>query len=183
MNLSNLFPQPCKLRLFREQQVKHDCNRSLAPRPAGREQHPPLQFIPLTLQMFFCPLGTALCTLNPKALPRQFLGQDYLNLDQAYGRGGASKCKHLSLTFQHWEMHPRAVWFIAIHVVSFSPHACSTGSWVGAVTLRGLEVQTSLPISEEPWGGSITEEVQADCQDCFVHCMVHAGSPITLSLC
>lgn len=39
---SNPFPGRCKLGLFQEQQVKHDFSHSLAPGPAGREQHPPL---------------------------------------------------------------------------------------------------------------------------------------------
>lgn len=93
MNLSNPFPRPCKLRLFQEQQVKHYCNCSLALGPAGREQHPPLQFIPLTLPMSSCPSGTALCKVSLKAVPRLCVN---INLNQTYGRDGANKFKHVA---------------------------------------------------------------------------------------
>lgn len=81
INLSNPFPCPCKLRLFREQQVKHDCDCSLVPGPAGRGQRLPLRFIPPALQMSSCPSGTAPCKVSPKAVPRRCSGQEHINLD------------------------------------------------------------------------------------------------------
>lgn len=84
LNSSNPFPWRCKLRLFQEQQVKHDCDHSLVPGPAGREQHLPLGFIPFTLPVCSCPLGIVLHKGNSKAVPKHCLRQDYINMDQTY---------------------------------------------------------------------------------------------------
>lgn len=51
------------------------------------------------------------------------------------------------LMFQHRDMHPKAVGFIAVDVVDFSPHARSAGGWVGAMALGELHGQASPPSS------------------------------------
>lgn len=63
-------------------------------------------------------------------MPKQCLGQYYINLDQICVRDGANKCKYVGVDAQHWETQPKALGFIVMDVVFFSPHA-----WVGSIAL------------------------------------------------
>lgn len=70
------------------------------------------------------------------------------------------------LILQHREMHPKAVGFVAMVVVDFSLHACSTGGWVVARALGDFAAKRHLPGSQEPQKETLMDEVN---QIAFVH--------------
>lgn len=56
-------------------------------------------------------------------------------------------------------MHPKAVGFVTMIVVDFSPHACGTGGWVVSRALGDFTAKHHLPGSQEPQKETLMDEV------------------------
>lgn len=84
------------------------------------------------------------------------------------------------LMFQHQEVHPKAVWFIARDAVDFSVHG-----WVGAMALGGFTAKCH-PLVPKNHGKGVLQMRSTRLQKFIkirLYFMRHAGSPVAAFPC